>query len=94
MVSSAFDGLNRIRQHQLVYKALKEELQSEAIRFGSTPQRQTDSATRRPTHGCSDQTRIETLIQPSFRLHEGHQLMPVRLLQQRRSDPQCPWHRF
>ena len=31
VVSSAFDGLNRIRQHQLVYKALKDELKSEAI---------------------------------------------------------------
>ena len=31
VVSEAFAGLNRIRQHQLVYKALKEELKSEAI---------------------------------------------------------------
>jgi len=30
-VSTAFDGLNKIRQHQLVYRALKEELASEAI---------------------------------------------------------------
>ena len=31
VVSTAFDGLNRIRQHQLVYRALREELASEAI---------------------------------------------------------------
>ena len=31
VVSSAFDGLNRIRQHQLVYAALQQELASEAI---------------------------------------------------------------
>ena len=31
VVSTEFDGLNRIRQHQLVYRALKEELASEAI---------------------------------------------------------------
>jgi stress-induced morphogen len=31
VVSTQFDGLNRIRQHQLVYRALKEELASEAI---------------------------------------------------------------
>ena len=31
VVSSAFNGLNRIRQHQLVYKALRDELESEAI---------------------------------------------------------------
>ena len=31
VVSAAFDGLNRIRQHQLVYRALREELASEAI---------------------------------------------------------------
>ena len=31
VVSEAFEGLNRIRQHQLGYKALKEELKSEAI---------------------------------------------------------------
>jgi stress-induced morphogen len=31
VVSSAFAGLNRIRQHQLVYGALRQELASEAI---------------------------------------------------------------
>ncbi|KMM17884.1 BolA family protein [Synechococcus sp. GFB01] len=31
VVSSAFDGLSRIRQHQLVYGALRQELASEAI---------------------------------------------------------------
>lgn len=31
VVSTEFDGLNRIRQHQLVYRALKKELASEAI---------------------------------------------------------------
>ena len=31
VVSTQFDGLNRIRQHQLVYRALEEELASEAI---------------------------------------------------------------
>jgi len=31
VVSNDFQGLNRIRQHQLVYKALREELASEAI---------------------------------------------------------------
>ena len=31
VVSSAFDGLNRIRQHQLVYAALQQELATEAI---------------------------------------------------------------
>lgn len=31
VVSSAFSGLNRIRQHQLVYRALRQELASEAI---------------------------------------------------------------
>ena len=31
VVSTQFDGLNRIRQHQLVYRALKDELASEAI---------------------------------------------------------------
>ena len=31
VVSSAFAGLSLIRQHQLVYGALKDELQSEAI---------------------------------------------------------------
>ncbi|MEB3262192.1 MAG: BolA family transcriptional regulator [Cyanobacteriota bacterium] len=31
VVSSAFAGLNRIRQHQLVYGALQRELASEAI---------------------------------------------------------------
>ena len=31
VVSSAFAGLNRIRQHQLVYRALRQELASEAI---------------------------------------------------------------
>ena len=31
VVSAAFDGLNKIRQHQLVYRALKEELATEAI---------------------------------------------------------------
>ena len=31
VVSAAFAGLNRIRQHQLVFKALKGELASEAI---------------------------------------------------------------
>jgi stress-induced morphogen len=31
VVSSGFNGLNRVRQHQLVYKALRDELASEAI---------------------------------------------------------------
>jgi stress-induced morphogen len=31
VVSSAFDGLSRIKQHQLVYGALRQELASEAI---------------------------------------------------------------
>jgi Stress-induced morphogen (activity unknown) len=31
VVSSGFSGLNRVRQHQLVYKALRDELASEAI---------------------------------------------------------------
>ena len=31
VVSTAFSGVNKIRQHQLVYRALKEELASEAI---------------------------------------------------------------
>ena len=31
VVSTAFSGLNRIRQHQLVYGALQQELASEAI---------------------------------------------------------------
>ena len=31
VVSSAFAGLSRIRQHQLVYRALQQELASEAI---------------------------------------------------------------
>jgi len=31
VVSDAFAGLNRIRQHQLVYCALRQELASEAI---------------------------------------------------------------
>jgi stress-induced morphogen len=31
VVSSAFAGLNRIKQHQLVYGALQQELASEAI---------------------------------------------------------------
>jgi stress-induced morphogen len=31
VVSDAFAGLNRIKQHQLVYSALRQELASEAI---------------------------------------------------------------
>ena len=31
VVSTAFEGLSRIRQHQLVYGALQQELASEAI---------------------------------------------------------------
>ena len=31
VVSGAFAGLNRVRQHQLVYGALRSELASEAI---------------------------------------------------------------
>jgi stress-induced morphogen len=31
VVSTAFTGLNRIKQHQLVYGALRQELASEAI---------------------------------------------------------------
>jgi stress-induced morphogen len=31
VVSTAFDGLSRVRQHQLVYGALRQELASEAI---------------------------------------------------------------
>ena len=31
VISTAFDGLNKVRQHQLVYGALRSELASEAI---------------------------------------------------------------
>ncbi|MCP9903327.1 BolA family transcriptional regulator [Cyanobium sp. BA5m-21] len=31
VVSTAFDGLTKVRQHQLVYGALRQELASEAI---------------------------------------------------------------
>jgi stress-induced morphogen len=31
VISTAFDGLTRVRQHQLVYGALRQELASEAI---------------------------------------------------------------
>jgi stress-induced morphogen len=31
VVSSAFAGLSRVQQHQMIYKALHEELASEAI---------------------------------------------------------------
>ena len=31
VISSAFEGLSRIKQHQLVYAALQQELASEAI---------------------------------------------------------------
>jgi stress-induced morphogen len=31
VVSAAFDGLGRVKQHQLVYGALRRELASEAI---------------------------------------------------------------
>ena len=31
VVSSSFDGLSRIKQHQMVYGALQQELASEAI---------------------------------------------------------------
>ncbi|MEY4745781.1 MAG: hypothetical protein RLZZ442_373 [Cyanobacteriota bacterium] len=31
VISTAFDGLNKVRQHQLVYGALRQELASEAI---------------------------------------------------------------
>ena len=31
VISSAFNGLSLVKQHQLVYSALKEELASEAI---------------------------------------------------------------
>ena len=31
VISQAFDGLPRVRQHQLVYGALRQELASEAI---------------------------------------------------------------
>ncbi|MFM7085767.1 MAG: BolA family protein [Cyanobium sp.] len=31
VISSAFSGLSRVRQHQLVYGALRQELASEAI---------------------------------------------------------------
>ena len=31
VISSEFDGLSLVKQHQLVYSALKEELASEAI---------------------------------------------------------------
>jgi stress-induced morphogen len=31
VVSAAFDGLSRVKQHQLVYGALRSELASEAI---------------------------------------------------------------
>ncbi len=31
VVSSAFSGLSRVQQHQIIYKALHEELSTEAI---------------------------------------------------------------
>ena len=31
VISASFDGLTRVRQHQLVYGALRQELASEAI---------------------------------------------------------------
>ena len=31
VISAAFDGLTRVRQHQLVYGALRQELATEAI---------------------------------------------------------------
>ena len=31
VVSSAFSGLSRVQQHQMIYKALQQELASEAI---------------------------------------------------------------
>jgi len=31
VISAAFDGLTRVKQHQLVYGALRQELASEAI---------------------------------------------------------------
>ena len=31
VISSAFEGLSLVKQHQLIYSALKEELASEAI---------------------------------------------------------------
>jgi stress-induced morphogen len=31
VISTAFDGLTRVRQHQLVYGALRQELASEAM---------------------------------------------------------------
>ena len=31
LISASFDGLTRVRQHQLVYGALRQELASEAI---------------------------------------------------------------
>jgi stress-induced morphogen len=31
VISTAFDGLTKVRQHQLVYGALRQELASEAI---------------------------------------------------------------
>jgi stress-induced morphogen len=31
VISAAFEGLNRVKQHQLVYGALRSELASEAI---------------------------------------------------------------
>ena len=31
VISSSFSGLSRIQQHQIIYKALQEELASEAI---------------------------------------------------------------
>ena len=31
VISAAFDGLTKVRQHQLVYGALRQELASEAI---------------------------------------------------------------
>ena len=31
VISSSFDGLTRVKQHQLVYGALRQELASEAI---------------------------------------------------------------
>ena len=31
VVSTSFEGLSRVQQHQMIYKALQEELASEAI---------------------------------------------------------------
>jgi len=83
VVSSAFAGLSRIRQHQMVYGALQQELASEAIHAlalnTSTP---SDAASLKLNSGStmdtSTKARIETLVSssPIFVFMKGSKLMP------------------